>query len=329
MKILITGGTGSIGEGVLRLLIKDPAVKQVIILSRDEFKQHQLRVELASTKVRFVLGDIRDKRSLLKPFTGVDVIFHAAAFKHVDQGEVMPEEFVLTNIIGSMNVFEIAEECGVKKVVLLSTDKAAHATSVLGMTKGIAERIMIAHANSGTKTIFSAVRLGNVLASRGSVIPLFVESIKKNKAITLTDPKMTRFMLSLPETARFINFALEHGKQGDIFIKKCGVMEMGTVVDALRSIFKSKVSVKIIGRREGERTHEILANHTELSQCEDMGGYFRIINSVQGRSPKRVRAKTIKPGDYSSDNITPLTLAETEKVLCSLEYIQHELQNNT
>lgn len=328
MKILITGGTGSIGESVLRELAKDPSVSQITVLSRDEFKQHQLRCELQSKKIRFVLGDIRDKQSLMKPFRGVDVIFHTAAFKHVDLGEAMPEEFVKTNILGTINVFDAAEENGVKKVVLLSTDKAAHATSVLGMTKGIAERIMIARANSGSKTVFSAVRLGNVLASRGSVIPLFVDAIKNKKTITLTDPEMTRFMISLPETAKFISFALQHGKQGDIFIKKCDVMEMGNVAKALLHIFNSDVAIKIVGRRDGERTHEILANQTELSQSEDMGGYFRISNSIGGLNKKTSKKSNQKQNmDYASNLVKSLSLEETEKKLRSLDYISNELIN--
>jgi len=319
MKILITGGTGSIGEGAARLFLKDHTVSQIIVVSRDEFKQHQLRLKLASPKLRCVLGDIRDSKSLQKAMRGVDVVFHAAAFKHVDVGEQAPEEFVKTNILGTMNVFDCAEAAGVKKVILLSTDKAAHATSVLGMTKGIAERLMIARAHEKTKTVFCAVRLGNVLASRGSVIPLLVHAIKNKKPITLTDPKMTRFMLSIDECSQFIKFALQHGTQGDIFVKKCAVMEMGIVVEALRAIFHSRAPIKIIGRRAGERTHEILANETELMQSEDMGDYFRI--SANQKPQQRVRVET----DYSSHHIKPLSLVQTEKVLRSLDYIIDEL----
>lgn len=322
MNILITGGTGSIGEGVARLLIGQRWVKRVVILSRDEFKQHQLRIKLASPKVTCMLGDIRDQRSLLRAFRGIDVVFHAAAYKHVDIGEATPEEFVMTNIIGSMNVFEAAEASGVKKVVLLSTDKAAHATSVLGMTKGIAERIMIAHAHGGSKTVFCAVRLGNVLASRGSVLPLFVEAIQQKRPITLTDPNMTRFMLTLPETAQFIEDALQHGEQGDIFIKKCSVMKMGTVALALQRIFKSKVPVQVTGRRPGERIHEILANEVELAGAQDMGDYFRIVSATASR---RSRTPATRVRDYSSDTVEPLSLVATERALRSLEFIKNAL----
>ena len=323
MKILITGGTGSIGEGVLRVLLEDPKISEVIVLSRDEFKQCQLRAAIKSPKLRCVLGDIRDRASLIGPFRGVDVVFHAAALKHVDLGELMPEEFVKTNILGSMNVFDVAEEVGVKKVILLSTDKAAHATSVLGMTKGIAERLMIAHAHNNSKTTFCAVRLGNVLVSRGSVVPIFVEAIKNRGVIAITDPKMTRFVLSLSECSEFIKFALEPGKQGDIFIKKCNVMEIGILARAILGIFKSDIPIKIIGRREGERVHEILANQTELSQSEDMDGYYRISNLLD--KDISVKSSTINE-DYSSETTRPLTLEETTKALLALDYIQNEIK---
>lgn len=327
-RILITGGTGSFGGTMIHSLLNDSRISEIVVFSRDEKKQHDMRHNIPSPKLRFVIGDVRDKNSVMDVMRSVDYVFHAAALKQVPTGEFFPMELVQTNIIGTQNIFDAAETHGVKKVILLSTDKAVYPINTMGMTKAIAEKLMTAKSRRNQNTIFCAVRYGNVMASRGSVIPLFIDQIKQGKNITMTHPKMTRFMLSLPNAINLVNFALEHGQQGDIFIRKSPASTVEILSKALIEIFDSTAGVEIIGIREGEKIHETLAHQIELAKAEDMGDYFRVINRPEFdydsyfNKGKKVQIQ----GDYSSDKTQQLSLEETKKLLLSLDYIQDELK---
>jgi UDP-glucose 4-epimerase len=259
----------------------------------------------------------------------VDYIFHAAALKQVPTGEYFPAELVATNILGTQNVLDAAEENNVKKVVLLSTDKAVYPINAMGMSKGIAEKLIFANARESSGTIFCAVRYGNVMASRGSVIPLFIEYIKNNKPLTVTDPNMTRFLLSLDDALELVLLAIQKGDQGDLFIKKAPAATIGDLTQALINIFKSKSKINVVGVRVGEKIHETLATQLELARAEDLGTHFRIrpedyldYNSFISRGV----VKTIE-NDYTSENTKRLSVKEIEKLLLSLDYIKRELKN--
>ncbi len=327
-RVLITGGTGSFGGTMTHSLLDDPKISEITIFSRDEKKQHDMRHNIPSPKLKFVIGDVRDKNSVLDAMYGIDYVFHAAALKQVPTGEFFPMELVQTNIVGTQNVFDAAEAHAVKKVVLLSTDKAVYPINTMGMTKAIAEKLMIAKSRRNRDTIFCAVRYGNVMASRGSVIPLFIDRIKQGKSLTVTHPEMTRFMLSLPNAINLVHFALEHGQQGDVFIRKSPASTVDVLSKALLEIFNSKVSIEIIGIRDGEKIHETLAHQIELAKAEDMGDYFRVINrpGFDYDSYFNKGNKAQIQGDYSSDKTQQLSLEETKKLLLSLDYIQGELK---
>jgi UDP-glucose 4-epimerase len=332
-RLLITGGTGSFGNATLRRFLNDKRFSEIIVFSRDEKKQHDMRHEFSSPKIRFVVGDVRHKDSLLAATKGVDYIFHAAALKHVPTGEYFPMELIRTNILGTENVLSAAEENGLKRVVLLSTDKAAYPVNTMGMTKAIAEKLVGAKARGkkGPKdTIFSAVRYGNVMASRGSVIPLFVEAIKKGKPLTVTDPKMTRFLLSLDHAIDLVELAFTKGGQGDLFVMKAPAATMGDLAQALLNIFKAKNKIEVVGVRAGEKIHETLATQLELARAEDLGDFYRIKDATSAEYEDfydRGIAKKIN-GDYTSENTKRLTIPEIEKLLLSLDYIKEELKNH-
>jgi UDP-glucose 4-epimerase len=326
-KILITGGTGSFGGTMVRSLLKDKKISEIIVFSRDEKKQHDMRHEISSSKLRFVVGDVRDKDAIFDALHGVDYVFHAAALKQVPTGEFFPMELVKTNILGTQNVLDSAEAQGVKKVICLSTDKAVYPINAMGMTKAMVEKLMVAKSRRNRGTIFCAVRYGNVMASRGSVIPLFVDKMRRGEDLTITVAEMTRFMLSLTDAIDLVHFALKHGEQGDIFIKKAPAATVETLTEALLSIFNSKSKMKSVGIREGEKIHETLAHQMELAHAEDMGDYFRVINRP-GFDYESFYSKGKKPnikGDYTSDAAKRLSRKEMEKMLLSLDYIKEEL----
>ncbi len=327
-KLLITGGTGSFGKTAARRFLNDKTFSEIVIFSRDESKQHDMRFEFNHPKLTFIVGDIRDKESILQASRGVDYIFHAAALKQVPTGEYFPMELVKTNVLGTQNVLDAAEINGVKKVVLLSTDKAVYPINGMGISKALAEKLIMAKARSSSSTIFCAVRYGNVMASRGSVIPLFVEYIKSKKPLTVTDPKMTRFLLSLDDAIDLVMLAFAKGRQGDLFIKKAPASTIEDLTVALMNIFSSKVKVNVVGVRAGEKIHEALATESELSRAEDLGKHFRIQSETAldyGRFFSKGGQYKFQ-GDYTSDNTQRLTIKQIEKLLLSLDYIKNELK---
>ncbi len=332
--IMITGGTGSFGGAVVERFLKKSTVKKIIIFSRDEKKQHDMMYLYDNNpKLNFVVGDVRDLASLEYAMKGVDYVFHAAALKQVPTGEFFPMELVRTNILGTENVFIAAEKNRVEKVILLSTDKSVQPINAMGMTKAIAEKLLVARARKQDKTIFCAVRYGNVASSRGSVIPLFIDRIKAKKTIPVTLPHMTRFLLSLDDAVDLVEFALSKGKNGDILVKKAPAATVQDLARALLDLFKSSSKIEIVGARGGEKIHELLAHHVELQTAEDMDSYFRI-PTLKGFDYKRYfdegdtdMQEEIR--DYSSENTHRLSLTEVKNFLRSLPYVQNELKNST
>jgi len=327
-RILIIGGTGSFGTSFVKKYINDTKISEVIIFSRDEKKQHDMRYEFNNPKLSFVVGDVRDKDSVLKATRGVDYVFHAAALKQVPTGEYYPMEMIKTNVLGTENVLSAAEENGVKKVVFLSTDKAVYPINAMGISKALAEKLVSAKAMESRGTVFCSVRYGNVMASRGSVIPLFVEYIKKNKPLTVTDPNMTRFLLSLDDAIDLVMLAIQKGEQGDLFIKKAPASTVGDLTQALINIFKSKSKISIVGLRVGEKVHEALATSLELTRAQDLGEHFRIRDANIVKYNDFINKGTTKnvEDDYTSGNTQRLSIKEIEKLLLSLDYIKQELK---
>lgn len=329
-RLLITGGTGSFGNTAVNRFIDDKRISEIVIFSRDEKKQHDMRYELNHPKISFVVGDVRNKDSVLRATRGIDYIFHAAALKQVPTGEYYPMEMVQTNILGTENVLAAAEENGVKKVVFLSTDKAVYPINAMGISKAMAEKLISARAKESKGTVFCAVRYGNVMASRGSVIPMFVDQIKNNKPLTVTDPLMTRFLLSLNDAIDLVALAIDRGDQGDLFIKKAPASTIGDLAQALINIFKSKSKIKVVGLRAGEKIHEALATSLELARAEDLGSHFRIRDGSRFEYSEFVEKGFVKEHeiseDYTSGNTERLSIKETEKLLLSLDYIKQELK---
>jgi len=277
-KLLITGGTGSFGNAVLNRFINSDHFSEIRIFSRDEKKQDDLRKRVNNNKVKFYIGDVRDRDSLIPAIKGVDYIFHAAALKQVPSCEFFPLEAVKTNIIGTDNLLTVAQEYEVKKVVVLSTDKAAYPINAMGMSKALMEKVMVAKSRiiDPVKTIFCGTRYGNVMASRGSVIPLFIDQIKDNKPLTITDPNMTRFMMTLEDAVDLVLYAFENANQGDLFVQKAPSATVGTLAKALIELYKSTSEIKVIGTRHGEKLYETLVNREDMIKAEDLGDYYRI-----------------------------------------------------
>lgn len=328
--LLITGGTGSFGNTVLeRFLTTD--VKEIRIFSRDEKKQEEMRLALNNPKLKFYIGDVRDYSSVYDALKGVDYVFHAAALKQVPSCEFYPLEAIKTNVLGSENVISAAIAQKVKKVVLLSTDKAVYPINAMGISKAMMEKIMVAKSRilDFGETVLCATRYGNVMASRGSVIPLFVSQIKENKAITITDPDMTRFLMSLDDSVDLVIYAFEHGKQGDIFVQKAPASTVADLAQAIKEIFKSNSEMKVIGTRHGEKLYESLISREEMSKAEDLGGYYRIpsdnrdLNYAQyfSEGEEGIAEYT----DYTSHNTRRLNVVEIKDLLLSLRYLQQEL----
>lgn len=329
--LLITGGTGSFGNAVLNRFLNTD-IKEIRIFSRDEKKQDDMRNKLKSDKVKYYIGDVRDENSIDFAMKGVDYVFHAAALKQVPSCEFYPMQAVKTNVEGSDNVFKAAIRNKVKKVILLSTDKAVYPINAMGISKAMAEKIMIARSRTvkDDETVFCGTRYGNVMASRGSVIPLFIKLMKEGKPITITDPSMTRYMMSLEESIDLVLFAFEKGMQGDIFVQKAPSCTIQQLAEALREIFNSDVGIKIIGARHGEKGYETLITKEEYAKAVDYGNYYRI--PCDNRDLNYEKYFTIGNGcrrnqlEYNSDNTNRLNDDEVREMLLKLPYIQKQLK---
>ena len=326
--LLITGGTGSFGNAVLNRFLNTD-IDEIRIFSRDEKKQHDMRVSLNSNKVKFYIGDVRDIRSLNFAMSNVDYIFHAAALKQVPSCEFFPIEAVKTNVLGTENVLESAIKNKVKKVICLSTDKAVYPINSMGMTKGVMEKVAIAKSRLSSETIITITRYGNVLASRGSVIPHFIDQIKNNSYITVTDPNMTRFIMTLEEAVDLVLFAFTHGESGDIFVQKAPASTIGSLANVILKIFNSQLGIKIIGTRHGEKLYESLLTREEFANAEDMGTHYRIKADNRdlnyGKYFEIGDSKIEEIEEYHSHNTYRLSDLELFKIINKLEYVKNEL----
>ncbi len=329
--LLITGGTGSFGNAVLNRFLHTDHFKEIRIFSRDEKKQDDLRKRINHPKVKFYIGDVRDLASIETAIKGVDYIFHAAALKQVPSCEFFPMEAVKTNVIGTDNVLTAAEKYEVKKVIVLSTDKAAYPINAMGISKAMMEKVTIAKSRNldGSKTIFCATRYGNVMASRGSVIPLFIDQIKLGNPLTLTDPNMTRFMMTLEDAVDLVLFAFENGKQGDLFVQKSPAATIEVLAKALLELYDSKSEIKVIGTRHGEKLYETLVNREDMVKAEDMGDYYRIpadnrdLNYAQYFSEGEPDVSNYD--EYHSHNTERLDIEGMKKLLHKLPIIKKEI----
>ncbi len=329
--LLITGGTGSFGNAVLNRFLNSDEFIQIRIFSRDEKKQDDLRKRVNDNKVKFYIGDVRDRDSLIPAIKGVDYIFHAAALKQVPSCEFFPLEAVKTNIIGTDNVLTVAQDFNVKKVVVLSTDKAAYPINAMGMSKALMEKVMVAKSKilDSNRTIFCGTRYGNVMASRGSVIPLFIEQIKENKALTLTDPNMTRFMMTLEDAVDLVLYAFEHANQGDLFVQKAPSATVGTLAQALIELYKSSSQIKVIGTRHGEKLYETLVNREDMTKAEDLGEYYRIPADNRDLNYEQYFSEGIPDianlNEYHSHNTSILDVEGMKELLLKLPIIRKDI----
>ncbi len=332
--LLITGGTGSFGNAVLNRFITSDHFSEIRIISRDEKKQDDLRKRLNNPKAKFYIGDVRDRESLEAAINGTDYIFHAAALKQVPSCEFFPLEAVKTNILGTDNVLAVAQMYNVKKVVVLSTDKAAYPINAMGMSKALMEKVMVAKSRilDKDKSIFCGTRYGNVMASRGSVIPLFIDQIKENKPLTITDPNMTRFMMTLEDAVDLVLFAFENGNQGDLFVQKSPAATVATLAQALIELYQSKSKIKVIGTRHGEKLYETLVNREDMIKAEDLGAYYRIpadnrdLNYEQYFSEGKPEIENLN--EYHSHNTSILDVDGMKKLLLKLPIIQKDILGN-
>ena len=327
--LMITGGTGSFGNAVLRRFL-DSGLQEIRILSRDEKKQDDMRKRYNNPKLKFYIGDVRDYQSVLNAVRGTDLIFHAAALKQVPSCEFHPIEAVKTNVIGTENVLEAAIACGVKHVVCLSTDKAVYPINAMGISKAMMEKVVVAKSRSSESTVICATRYGNVMASRGSVIPLFVSQLKEGRPLTVTDPNMTRFLMSLEDSVDLVLYAFTHGQQGDIFVQKAPASTVGDLAHALKELFgQLGKQTQVIGTRHGEKLYESLISREEMAHAIDMGGYYRIpadnrdLNYAKYFSEGETDISTLD--DYTSHNTKRLNVEEVKSLLLTLDYIKDEL----
>jgi len=331
--LLITGGTGSFGSTLLRKFANSD-LKEIRVFSRDEKKQEDLRIELKNDKINFIIGDVRDFHSINTAMEGVDYVFNAAALKQVPSCEFYPMQAIQTNILGSENVLEAAVHNRVKRVVVLSTDKAVYPINTMGMTKSLMEKLCINKArmpqvkeNGG---VFCCTRYGNVMCSRGSIIPLFISQIKSGQPLTVTEPNMTRFMMSLDDSVRLVMYAFKHAHPGDIFVQKAPAATVETLAIALKELFNANKKIKIIGARHGEKMYESLCGKEEMSKAEDLGDFYRIpadfrdLNYTKylATDPPRLQDK-----EYNSDNTRRLNVAQLKELLLTLPYVQEELNS--
>lgn len=329
--LMITGGTGSFGNTVLNRFL-NTGVKEIIVFSRDEKKQEDMRIALNNSKVKFYIGDVRNYDSICRAMVGVDYVFHAAALKQVPSCEFYPMEAVLTNINGTENILNAAIANNVKRVVVLSTDKAVYPINAMGISKAMGEKILIAKSRTVRHDgpILTATRYGNVMASRGSVIPLFVEKIKSRLPLTVTDPKMTRFLMSLEDSVDLVLHSFEHGKQGDIFVQKAPASTIADLVQALKELFNSDAVIKLIGTRHGEKLYETLVSREEMAKAEDMGRYFRIPSDNRNLNYDKFilegQPEANDIDDYTSHNTKRMTVVQIKELLMNLKFIQDELK---
>jgi UDP-N-acetylglucosamine 4,6-dehydratase/5-epimerase len=330
--LMITGGTGSFGHAILKRFISTD-LREIRIFSRDEKKQEDMRIELTNDKVKFYIGDIRNYNSISQAMKGVNFVFHAAALKQVPSCEFYPSEAVQTNILGAENVMSAAIDNKVGRVVVLSTDKAVYPINAMGLSKALMEKFMVAKSRmqGATETLLCATRYGNVMATRGSVIPLFVEQIKASKELTLTDPNMTRFLMSLDDSIDLVMHAYENAKQGDIFIQKSPATTLENLAQALKELFGVNNSIKIIGTRHGEKLYETLISREEMTRAQDLGKYYcissdnRDLNYAKYLCEGEVNYATIN--DYTSHNTERLNIQQVKDLLLKLDFIKKELKN--
>jgi UDP-glucose 4-epimerase len=331
--LLITGGTGTFGNAVLRRFL-DTDIAEIRVFSRDEKKQEDLRLSLANPKVKFFIGDVRNSDSILPAMQGVDYVFHAAALKQVPSCEFFPMEAIRTNDLGAENVMNTALSCRVKNLVVLSTDKAVYPINAMGMSKALMEKLMIAKARmyGDTQTRFCGTRYGNVMASRGSVIPLFLRQIQEGSPLTVTDPNMTRFMMTIEDAVDLVLYAFLNGNPGDIFVQKAPSATIATLAEAMLRLFDAKNQIHNIGTRHGEKLYETLLNREEMAKAEDMGDYYRIPADVRDlnyacyfvEGQEEISFKD----DYNSHNTSRLDIAGMMQLLIKLEIIQRALRGD-
>ncbi|BBL71572.1 polysaccharide biosynthesis protein [Methylogaea oryzae] len=329
--LMITGGAGSFGSTVLKRFLRTQ-VREIRIFSRDENKQEKLRLALNNDKLKFYIGDVRDYDSIHQALKGVDYVFHAAALKQVPSCEFYPMEAVRTNVIGAENVMNAAIANGVQRVVVLSTDKAVYPINAMGMSKALMEKLMVAKARMQGEgdTVLCATRYGNVMASRGSVIPLFVEQMRQGAPLTVTDPHMTRFLMSLEDSVDLVMYALSHGRQGDIFVQKAPASTIGDLAQALKELFDSASDIRTIGTRHGEKLYESLLSREEMARAQDMGGYYRIPADNRDLNYNKYfvngEEKISQVDDYTSHNTERLDVEQVKALLLKLDYIQEQLR---
>jgi UDP-N-acetylglucosamine 4,6-dehydratase len=330
--LLITGGTGSFGNAVLRRFLGTD-ISEIRIFSRDEKKQDDMRQFYRNQKIKYFIGDVRDRQSIDNVMKGVDYVFHAAALKQVPSCEFFPAEAVRTNVIGCENVLNSAVDNNVKRVIVLSTDKAVYPINAMGMSKALSEKVMVAKSRqlNGTGIVFCGTRYGNVMSSRGSVIPLFINQIKQNQKITVTDPGMTRFMMTLDEAVELVLFAFNNGENGDIFVQKSPATTIGTLAQALKELYNSTLEVKIIGTRHGEKLYETLVNREEMAKVIDEGKYFRIPADTRDLNYNKFftegETRVSEVDEYTSHNTQRLSVEETKDLLLKLHSIREDILN--
>ncbi len=328
---MITGGTGSFGNAVLKRILNE-GLDEIRIFSRDEKKQDDMRKRLNDPKVKFYIGDVRDSRAVDQAVYGVDYIFHAAALKQVPSCEFFPVEAVKTNILGPENVMIAAEKYKVERLVVLSTDKAVYPINAMGMSKALMEKVMVARSRNlnGGGTVFSGTRYGNVMASRGSVIPLFIEQIKNGNPLTITDPEMTRFMMTLDEAVELVLFSFQNGQNGDIFVQKSPAATIDTLAKALLELYQSDMEIKYIGTRHSEKLYETLVTREDMIKAEDIGNYYRIPADTRDLNYSRFFSEGIESSasieDYHSHNTTRLDIEGMKKLLLKLDIVQNDME---
>jgi len=328
--LLITGGTGSFGNAVLRRFLNTD-IKEIRIFSRDEKKQDDMRQYYNNPKIKYYIGDVRNYESVYSAMKGVDYAFQAAALKQVPSCEFFPTEAVRTNVLGCENVLNAALENKVKRVIVLSTDKAVYPINAMGMSKALSEKVMVAKSRNlnGTRMAFCGTRYGNVMASRGSVIPLFIEQIKKGKPITITDPHMTRYMMTLDDAVDLVLFAFKNGNPGDIFVQKSPAATIEVLAHALLELYNAGNEVKIIGTRHGEKLYETLVNREEMVKAEDLGNYFRIPADTRDLNYNRFfiegESEIAQMEEYTSHNTHRLNIDETKELLLKLDVVKSEV----
>ena len=328
--VLITGGTGTFGNAVLGRFFQT-AIREIRIFSRDEKKQEDMRIQYNNPLLKFIIGDVRQYDSVAAAMTRVDLVFHAAALKQVPSCEFYPLEAIRTNALGAENVMNAAASAGVKNVIVLSTDKSVYPINAMGISKAMMEKLMVAKARAcrNGKTVFCGTRYGNVMASRGSVIPLFIEQIKQGKPLTITDPKMTRFMMSIDDAVDLVLYAFEHARPGDIFVQKAPAATIETLAKALLRIFKVDNPLRIIGTRHGEKLYETLLTREEMARAEDLGGYYRIPTDNRGLDYNLYftegEERVSKENDYNSHNTHRLNVEEMAELLLKLDLVKEEI----